>query len=334
MSTYNCDEYLYDAIESILKQDYTNFEFIIIDDCSTDRSKEILKNITDQRVKVLYNDSNVGLTKNLNKAIRISSGDYIARMDADDISAPDRFSCQINYLEENPDVAVCGTAFDYIINNKIVSACNIKFNDPLKIKVHLLFSSPLCHPSVMIRKSALIQSNLLYDENMKYSQDYALWVSLASKYNVMKIDKTLLHYRIHENNISVQKKREQVYCAAESIKKQFQSFNTPIELEHAVLINNVTELAAELEDNTSSLLYNIMKKLKKNNHSSKNIYLNEYIFMFLQKVTLLMIKQGRGAFLFYIKGLILLRRVYLIDLLWFLKIRLKQSLNKSSLKVS
>ena len=110
MPNYNTSvEYLSLAVDSILSQTYENFEFIIIDDCSTDESVDYLASITDPRVRVIRNDVNRGITASLNVALDNARGDYIARMDSDDVSLPERFEKQIAFMEANPDVIVCGT---------------------------------------------------------------------------------------------------------------------------------------------------------------------------------------------------------------------------------
>jgi glycosyltransferase involved in cell wall biosynthesis len=109
MSVYNGEKYLRQAIESILQQTYTDFEFIIIDDGSTDSSREIIQSYDDKRIRLVINEQNIGLTKSLNKGIRLAKGEFIARMDADDISLPQRFEKQVAYLDSHPEVGVLGT---------------------------------------------------------------------------------------------------------------------------------------------------------------------------------------------------------------------------------
>ena len=115
MSNYNTpEEFLRASIESVLNQTYSNFEFIIVDDCSTDNSLEIIKSYQDERIVVLENKENLGITKSLNRGLEIAKGEYVARMDADDISFPKRFETQVEYLKNNPQVIVCGTGVELI----------------------------------------------------------------------------------------------------------------------------------------------------------------------------------------------------------------------------
>ena len=115
MSNYNTpEEYLREAIESILNQTYKNFEFIIIDDCSTDNSLEIIKSYNDERIVLIENEENIGLTKSINKGLAVAKGEYIARMDADDVSLPQRFEKQINYMNDHTELIVCGSSMELI----------------------------------------------------------------------------------------------------------------------------------------------------------------------------------------------------------------------------
>lgn len=201
MSVYNGAEFLAEAIESILNQTYTNFEFIIINDGSTDKSLEIIKSymINDYRI-IIINRKNRGLPYSLNEGIRKSQGKYIARMDADDISLPNRFESQIKFMEQNPDIGICGCSVIDIKTGKkwILSSKN------KRLQAELLFSSVFAHPSVMIKKKVIIDHKLFYNENFLHSQDFELWTRMAEFTSMANLQKPLIKYRILETSITRQ----------------------------------------------------------------------------------------------------------------------------------
>ena len=181
MCVYNGEKYLKNVIESILSQTYTNFEFIIVDDGSLDDSLEIIKSYAknDNRIKILRNKSNIGLTRSLNKAIKICRGDLIARQDVDDLSVPTRFEKQVIFLERNKDFAFCGT-------NGIQKPHNLelaKFFKLAEIKRYLMVENCFFHPTIMIRKN-IFEKYGYYNEKFHYGQDYELWCRLIYKYNL------------------------------------------------------------------------------------------------------------------------------------------------------
>ena len=203
MAVYNSELYVGESIESILNQKFKDFEFIIINDGSTDRSLEIVKSYKDKRIKLIDNKKNMGHTDCLNQGINISRGEYIARMDSDDVSLPNRLATQVSFMDSHPEIAVCGTWVKTIGEGK--SFTNRLLTDPDDIKTNLLFYTSLAHPTVMIRKSFLIKHNLRYsiatdrDEN---SEDYGLWSEMANFGYLANIPKVLLHYRIRPESVS------------------------------------------------------------------------------------------------------------------------------------
>lgn len=191
MAVYNGEKYIKETIESILEQNYDNFELIIVDDCSDDETINIIKSFDDNRITVLRNEKNMKLAYSLNRAIEHSTGIYIARMDADDICLKNRIEMQVEYLDSHPEVAVLGgKAQQFGTSNKLMEY-------PIEheqIKVEMLFSNPLCHPAVMFRKNLVHE---WYDSNIKAGQDYELWSRLIWKVQFHNLPQTLIKYRIH-----------------------------------------------------------------------------------------------------------------------------------------
>ena len=140
MSNYNTDElYLRASIESILNQTYKNFEFIIVDDCSSDNSVSVIESYDDKRIKLIKNPKNMGLTKSLNIAIKAAKGEFIARMDADDISLPQRFEKQVEFLTQNPEYIACGTAIKILGSHKEGKIISRTIPDVETFRIYLLF---------------------------------------------------------------------------------------------------------------------------------------------------------------------------------------------------
>ena len=209
MSVYNGKPHLKEAIDSIFNQTFSDFEFIIINDCSTDASLEIIKSYDDGRIKIISNEVNIGLTKSLNKALKEASGKYIARQDADDISLPNRLELQLKYLENHPQVALLGTGI-YVVDarGKEIEKRIMQPNP----RASLQKGNRIVHGSVMFRKSAIDKIGG-YNEALKYAQDYELWLRMAKRHGVRNLPLPLYKLRMHGGSILSQKAEEQQMCA-------------------------------------------------------------------------------------------------------------------------
>src|SRR3989344_4812533 len=203
MPVYNSEAYIESSVESILNQSYTNFEFIIIDDASTDKTYDrLLKLIKiDKRIVLVKNKRNEGVTKSLNKALKIAKGKYIIRMDADDWSYPNRFKLQVDLMENNPDVVVSGSYVE-ICNSKLKMKNLRKYHlDDTTIRKHIFRYSPFAHPAT-IWKTKVLKENL-YSEVIIVSQDYELYFRVGKIGKFMNLDKPLLKLRMHDTSVSV-----------------------------------------------------------------------------------------------------------------------------------
>ena len=197
MSVYNGESYLREAIESILNQNYTDFEFIIIDDASTDATAAILDGFDDLRIVRSRNEENIGLTRSLNKGLATAQGDYIARMDADDISLPERLGKQVDFLEAHPEVGVLGSAVHVINNNGDLSHIWRLPAEHAVIRWRLCFNDPIAHPTAMMRREALERVGG-YDADFVSAQDYDLWRRLSHVTQLSNLQEVLLLLRRHE----------------------------------------------------------------------------------------------------------------------------------------
>ena len=204
MSVYNGEKYLVQAIDSILNQTYQNFEFIIIDDCSTDNSSHILQEYAqkDSRIKIIKKEKNIGIKgfiENLNLGISIAKGKYIARMDADDISLPERFQKQVDFLENNPEITLVGAQLNLINEQNKITGEAIAALQHRDIVKRITSQIQLFHPVIMFRKD----QNIQYREKFLYCEDYDLYLNLITQgKKLANINEKLLHYRILESSIS------------------------------------------------------------------------------------------------------------------------------------
>jgi glycosyltransferase involved in cell wall biosynthesis len=197
MAVHNGEKYLREALESILEQTFTDFEFVIIDDGSTDQTADIIKSYPDPRIIALKNETNLNLSASLNRGLKIARGAYIARMDADDISRPGRLQAQFDFLESHPDIGLCGAWI------KIIGADKI-WKMPARadlIPALLLFGPQIFHPTAFWRRESFSQNNLFYNETFGKSQDYELWARAAKFIKLANLKKVLLDYRVTEGQI-------------------------------------------------------------------------------------------------------------------------------------
>lgn len=197
MPVYNGEKYLRDAIDSILRQTYPNFELIIVDDGSTDQSAHIVYSYKDDRIVYLKNETNLGIAETLNKGIRIARGEYIARMDCDDIAHPKRLESQLRLMKRNPQIGVCGGWVKFFGESNGFMTYPIKSSH---IKAFLIFRNAFAHPSVMIRKSVLLNHRLAYDTKSVF-EDYDLWIRISKYTELYNIPRILTYYRVVNTSI-------------------------------------------------------------------------------------------------------------------------------------
>ena len=205
MPVFNTKEsYLRAAIESILNQTFKKFEFIIVDDCSDKVDVEkIVRSYQDPRIRFVRQDKNQGDAVARNRGIKMARGEFIAMQDSDDISRPQRFEIQLDYMKNYPDVGVLGTAYSVFPRAK-EQVWN-KFGSAEYLNSYALFhNSPFGHSTVMLRSSMIKELGIGYDKNF-ICNDFKLWMDLVGKTKFMNVPKVLLDYRVHGNNISLQK---------------------------------------------------------------------------------------------------------------------------------
>ena len=205
MSVYNGEKYLKEAIDSILGQTFKDFEFLIINDGSTDKTAHILKSYHDPRIKIINNGKNIGISKSRNKALNIAKGKYIAVMDADDISLPLRLEKEVGFLEQNKNIGLVGT--DYLIisqNGKILHTVKC-IEDYELLKLKLLEENQFAHSSIMFRKECIKKVGF-YREEFMLALDYDFVLRISEEFDVTNIPEYLCKWRINTESVSVKKK--------------------------------------------------------------------------------------------------------------------------------
>lgn len=205
MPVYNAEKYVGQSIESILNQIYNKFEFIIVDDASTDSTSNILKDFKkkDKRIVVIRNIKNLGVTKSLNRVLEEAHGKYIIRMDADDWAYPNRFGLQVKLMEKNPDVVVSGSNIEVCDSKLKVKHVRKYHQGDTTIRRHLFRYSPFAHPATIWRADVIKKEK--YNENIIICQDYELYFRVGKIGKFMNLDKTLLKLRMHDESVSVTK---------------------------------------------------------------------------------------------------------------------------------
>lgn len=209
MPVYNTEKYVWEAIESILSQSFMDFEFIIIDDCSTDESYKICKEYSkkDERIRLYRNEKNMWISFTRNKLISLSTTNYIATQDSDDISIKNRLDLSLNFLEKNSDYWVVSWN-NIIINEKSEIIWYRNYWDD--IKNIILKKSPISQPSSVFRKSIFLELHW-YDKKLNYAEDYDLWLKMyANNYKIKNLNVDLIKYRLHQKQSKSMKLKETI----------------------------------------------------------------------------------------------------------------------------
>lgn len=257
LPVYNCEKYIFEAIQSILTQTYSNFELLIIDDCSTDETLSVCKSFEDDRIIIIEKEKNSGYTNSLNYGISIAKGKYIARMDGDDISLPMRFEKQVAFMEANEDVVVCGTNFSIIDRDELFILP--EFNEQLKVR--LLYGNSLGHPTVMIRKIVLKENHIIYNTQMEPAEDYALWVQLIKFGKLHNLQECLLKYRVHDAQVSSIRNERQMQSARQTRLKLLSYLGSTISKEEQNVYLKVIDPQKKINFEEFLIFLKLKKKL-------------------------------------------------------------------------
>lgn len=279
MSVYNTkEEYLREAIESILSQTMREFEFIIINDASNDQTINILDQYTDDRILRIDNEVNLGLTVSLNKGLSVARGKYIARMDSDDISYPNRLELQYNYMQSHPDVAILG---GWTKSNGKISKYQGHASSKWRKTRMLIENVGIAHPTAFMRTGFLKKHNLVYDESIKKSQDYDLWTRCLEHGDIAICPHVVLEYRIHDEQISIRNTDEQVMAKKQIRTRLLENIEPDYsneELEQFLTLENINMEPIKF----SNFLDKLMKANEKKEYYDNRILKWEFTFVWLK----------------------------------------------------
>lgn len=217
MAAYNGAAYLDESVKSILNQTFVDFEFIIIDDCSSDGTASILDSYAalDRRVVVLKNSHNLGLAASLNRGIEAATGEFIARMDDDDVALPERLQEQVNHMEAHPDTALLSTAVQHIDSDGNYLEVYCPPTDAIALRWHLVYQSPIRHPTVLWRSKEVGDVVTSYNPKNKYAEDYEFFCAIARELKIESLAQPLLKMRRRPGSVTHSKGREQDHCSAQ-----------------------------------------------------------------------------------------------------------------------
>ncbi|MCR5137635.1 MAG: glycosyltransferase [Oscillospiraceae bacterium] len=210
MPAYNAEAYVSEAVSSILNQSWQNFELIIVDNASTDATCDVIRRFSDPRIRFLKNDRNIGVAGSTNRAVGVSRGEYLALMDADDVSLPDRLKAQVTALEDNPEIMVLGTSSSVIDREGNVVGCTAALPDsPKYYQARLLLGNlEFCNSTAMIRKSFLEEHRLSFREGYPGLQDYRFYMEASKLGAVSCLADSHHRYRVHGDGITARTRRE------------------------------------------------------------------------------------------------------------------------------
>ncbi|SDB22400.1 Glycosyltransferase involved in cell wall bisynthesis [Flavobacteriaceae bacterium MAR_2010_188] len=259
MATYNGEKFIAEAIDSILNQTFTDFEFIIVNDGSTDATESIIESYNDPRIINIKKVKNSGIADSLNTGIAQASGEYIARMDDDDISYPNRLMLQYTFLKANTEYILCCANIDWSHKKND----NPKLADHEELIINMLFGNPIVHPTVMIRK--FIFSTFSYNPHMVPSEDYDLWSRIFNAGKMHCLKSVLVLYRFDSESETTIRRSEQLKLNVKIAKRLFQVFYHDLESSNGKYIEILSQNDYSINGKELYLLSNWVYNLKNKN---------------------------------------------------------------------
>lgn len=225
MPAYNAAPYIGTAVASILDQTFADYEFLIIDDGSTDSTVAVAESVPDSRITVVRNPKNLGVIATLNRGIDLARGRYIARMDADDVSLPRRFEWQYQLMEQSPQVVAC-SGWSVDVCPGTVNKYNFREADHETLLGRMFVEPPLSHPASFIRRSTLLDTGIRYDNRYTHCEDYRFWFDLSKVGRLANVSQLVLRYRVLETSVSQLHGDRQAVTARQLRREIIQDFFT------------------------------------------------------------------------------------------------------------
>ncbi len=282
MPVYNGALYLREAIDSILQQSFTDFEFLIINDGSTDGSEKIIRSYQDPRIRLVNNEVNIKLIATLNKGIALCKGKYIARMDADDISMPERLEKQYHFMEQNQSIGICGTLYKSFAENITVGVCRYaETHEDICFKQ--LYQIQVSHGTVLLRTETLKKYELIFDANYPHAEDYDFFTRASRVTRLHNLQ--FVGYLVRQHELEVSKKYRSDQIANSNIirHREFEELGCPI---HAELLEDYIELNHQhytLIKSSPPQLQSLLEKMVTANRRSQ-IFKKDFLLKKLQNL--------------------------------------------------
>lgn len=270
MPVYNGAGYLREAMDSIFAQTYTDFEFLVVNDGSTDSSAAILESYSDPRLRVIHKQQNQGLIATLNEGLDACSGEYIVRMDADDISLPDRIERQVAFLDERPEVGLCGSWFEDFgpgIPGRIIRYST----SDTEIRIRHLYQTHIAHPTAILRKSLLEKFNLRFDPLYVHGEDYHFWVCMSRHCKMSNLPEVLVRKRDHPANVSNRYAEIQRNTCNRVKRLQFAEMGVEIDAEEAEMYSRFANTEWNFREEEMPDLVNLLHRIESANQKSRFI---------------------------------------------------------------
>ena len=227
MSAYNAEQFVGEAVESVLGQTFDDFEFLIFEDKSRDMTLQVLRSYADRRIRLVENRENRGLTKNLVTGMEMARGEFVARMDADDVCMPERLAAQVGHMDQHPDISVLGSAVTFFTE----AGKQFVAHQPLEheeIKCALFYGFSMLHPTVMSRRADLERHGLNYDPAFPVSQDHDLWTRAIREVHFANLHDSLVQMREHEGKIGRTRKPLQQELSNSIRQRQFEELELDV----------------------------------------------------------------------------------------------------------
>lgn len=280
LPAYNAKDYIAECLDSLLAQTYQNFEIILIDDCSTDGTADVVATYTDSRIRYFKNEKNSGIVYSLNKAYALCRGAYIARMDADDRCMPDRLEKQIKYLQQHKDIGIVAVWYRTF---GAANGVHRPATDPDEIKCRLLFTLQLMHSGWLFRRELVQEHKLQYREEYKYAEDWDFLVRASAVTRLSNVPEILVDYRINPKQVSNIHSRTQKQVADTVAKNQLDALGlTLTEEEFCIYRASFGRRENLLSEEEMRLLISVLKRLEQAN-VKRGIYREEVLHRVIQE---------------------------------------------------
>ena len=256
---YNSEKFIYESVQSILAQTVDDFELILIDDASTDKTAKVLARLSDKRIKIIRHEENLGLVKSLNEGLQEAKGEFIVRMDHDDIALPNRIEKQLNFLKLNTKIGLVGSGYRLLDEDGIIELTYRPPMTPDEINWGMCFLCPIAHPTVMARREIMNEYGG-YKETAQYAEDYELWERMTRKVDFANLNEPLLLLRKHSNNMT-NLWREKNLSVATNVANRRINFLLEEEVDRQIVgcIYTLGKSNSDMAENAQNIIIKLLK---------------------------------------------------------------------------